>query len=108
MFSFVPFDPSRGSDSEGEWREHHWEDLLPSDRFDPEQVNLSEILSFSFMSVFVHVKNISNDPQQLHGIIKPFCSDFHIVCVYCVFNCVGYLRDAMALFSLSLSFSHSL
>lgn len=29
---------SRGSDSEGEWGEHHWEDLLASHSLDPEQV----------------------------------------------------------------------
>ncbi len=29
---------SRGPDSEGEWREHHWEDLLASHSLDPEQV----------------------------------------------------------------------
>lgn len=29
---------SRGPDSEGEWREHHREDLLSSHSLDPEQV----------------------------------------------------------------------
>ena len=29
---------SRGPDSEGEWREHHWEDILASHSLDPEQV----------------------------------------------------------------------
>lgn len=29
---------SRGPDSEGERREHHWEDLLASHSLDPEQV----------------------------------------------------------------------
>lgn len=37
------------------------------------------------MFAFVHIK------QQLHDIIKPFRSDFHLVLsrqsVYCVFNC---------------------
>lgn len=43
-FSFLP----RGSDSEGEWREHHWENILSSHSLDPEQVRLHVSVNDSF------------------------------------------------------------
>lgn len=60
-FSLCALWPSRGSDSEGEWREHHWEDLLPSHSLDPEQVNLSQILWFCLLTVFFHKNSNSHD-----------------------------------------------
>lgn len=71
--------PSRGSDSEGEWREHHWEDLLPSDSLDPEQVNLSEILLFCSVTVSFNKNSNSHDASQLSDVAKPFSSALHIV-----------------------------
>lgn len=65
----VLFVPSRGSDREGEWREHHWEDLLPGDSLDPEQVRHK---SFCSLTASFHKSSNSHHASQPSDVIEPF------------------------------------